>query len=185
MATPLPPSCNYQSGSGARLYIQPADCTKAPWSVGTTFTPVFTNVDSDSDYFVGNFTGVPDFAAGFENVQVFTAAGNGWSSTIKGSASGGGSFTVQMDADSPLADGASAATHGRVRSGDLYDFVITFGFTEPAGSDASDMIVGRFRAGKASVPIRVAGDAIEITVPIMTHGEVNGDVAGLLNAPAS
>lgn len=184
MATPNPPSCNYQSGSGARLYIQPADCTKAPWSTGATFSPSFTNVDSDSDYFVGNFSGIPDFGAGFDTVQVFTAAGNGWASTIKGAASGGGSFTVVMDSDAPIS-GATASSNGRVRSGSLYDFVITFGFTEPTGTDASDMIVGRFRAGKASVPIRVAGDAVEITIPIMTHGEVYGDVASLLNAPAS
>ena len=181
MATRLPPSCNYQSGSGARLYIQPADCAKAPWSAGTTFTPVFTGVDSDSDYFVGNFSGVPDFAAGFENVQVFTAAGNGWGSTIKGAGSGGGSFTVVMDSDSPI----GTTGNGHVLSGELYDFVITFGFTEPSGSTAADMVVGRFRAGKANVPIRVAGDAVELTIPIMTHGEINGDVAGLVNAPAS
>lgn len=177
MATPLPPSCNYQSGSGARLYIQTADCTKAPWSTGTTFTPVFTNVDSDSAFFVGNFSGIPDFSAGFENVQVFTAAGNGWGSTIKGAGSGGGSFTVVMDSDAPIGD--------QVQSGELYDFVITFGFTEPAGSDASDMIVGRFRAGKTSIPVRVAGDAIELTIPLMTHGEILGDTAGLLNSPSS
>jgi len=139
--------------------------------------PVFTNVDSDSAFFVGNFSGAPDFSAGFENVQVFTAAGNGWSSTIKGAGSGSGSFTVVMDSDAPLAD--------QIVSGELYDFVITFGFTEPGGSDASDMIVGRFRAGKASVPVRVAGDAIEITIPIMTQGEVFGDTAGLANLPAS
>lgn len=181
MATPLPPSCNYQSGSGARLYIQLADCTKSPWSIGATFVPVFTTVTSSSAFFVGNFSGAPDFSAGFENVQVFTAAGNGWSSTIKGAGSGSGSFTVVMDKNSPI----GATGSGHVLSGELYDFVITFGFTEPAGSNAANMIVGRFRSGKASVPIRVAGDAVEITIPIMTHGEVFGDTASLLNSPAS
>lgn len=185
MATPAPPSCNYQSGSGARLYIKLADCTKAPWSAAATFLPDFTNVDSDSDYFLGNFSGIPDLGAGFDTVQVFTAAGNGWGSTIKGAGSGNGSFNIVMDSDSPLADGSSTATNGKFRSGELYDFVITFGFTEPAGSDASDMIVGRLRAGKAGVPVQVSGEAVMITLPFMTHGEVWGDMAGLSNLSQS
>lgn len=179
MATPLPPSCDYQSGAGARLYIQIADCTKAPWSVAATFTPVFTGVDSDSDYFLGNFAGIPDLGAGFDTVQVNTAAGNGWASTIKGAGSGNGSFSLIMDSASPLADGTSLTTGGKIRSGELYDFVITFDYTEPAGSDASDMIVGRFRAGKASVPVQVSGEAVSITLPFITHGPVYGDIAGL------
>lgn len=173
MATPLPPSCNYQSGSGARLYIQAADCTKAPWSSGATFTPSFTSVDSDSDKFVGNFSGIPDLSAGFDTVQVFTAAGNGWNSTIKGAGSGSGSFNVIMDSDAPLAD--------QIVSGTLYDFVITFGFSEPAGSDASDMVVGRFRAGKPSLPVQLSGEAIMISIPFMTQGEVFGDVIAARN----
>jgi hypothetical protein len=177
MATPNPPSCNYQSGSGARLYVQEADCSKAPWSSSATFNPSFTNVDSDSDYFVGNFSGIPDLSAGFETVQVFTAAGNGWNSTIKGAASGQGSFNLVMDKDSPLGD--------LIVSGNLYDFVITFGFTEPSGSDASDKVVGRFRAGKASLPVQLSGEAIMISLPFMTNGPVYGDPLALTNAPGS
>lgn len=177
MATPNPPSCNYQSGSGARLYIQVADCTKAPWSVAAAFSPVFTGVDSDSANFVGNFSGIPDLSAGFDTVQVFTAAGNGWNSTIKGAGSGSGSFNVVMDKDSPLAD--------QIVSGTLYDFVITFGFTEPSGSDGSDKIVGRFRAGKPSLPVQLSGEAILMSIPFMTQGEVFGDVLGGRVAPAT
>ena len=174
MPNPNPPSCNYQSGSGARLYVQAADCTKSPWSPAAAFAPVFTGIDSDSANFVGNFSGIPDLAAGFDTVQVFTAAGNGWSSTIKGAASGSGSFNLIMDKDAPLG--------GQIVSGSLYDFVITFGFTEPtAAIDASDMIVGRFRAGKASIPVQVSGEAVTISIPFMTNGEVFGDVAALLN----
>lgn len=174
MATPLPPSCNYQSGSGARLYIQAADCTKAPWSAGATFSPSFTNVDSDSSYFVGNFSGIPDLSAGYDTVQVFTAAGHGWNSTIKGAGSGSGSFNVVMDSDAPLAE--------QIVTGNMYDFVITFGFTEPAGSDASDMVVGRFRAGKPSLPVQLSGEAILLSIPFMTNGPVYGDTLGLSNA---
>lgn len=177
MATPNPPSCNYQSGSGARLYIQTADCTKAPWSAGASFSPSFTSVDSDSAFFVGNFSGIPDLSAGFDTVQVFTAAGNGWNSTIKGAGSGNGSFNVIMDSDAPLAD--------QITSGTMYDFVITFGFTEPAGSDASDMVVGRFRAGKPSLPVQLSGEAIMLSIPFMTNGPVYGDVLGLSNAASS
>ena len=177
MATPNPPSCNYQSGSGARLYIQLADCTKAPWSAATTFLPVFTSVDSDSAYFVGNFSGIPDLSAGFDTVQVFTAAGNGWSSTIKGAGSGSGSFNLIMDKDAPLGD--------MIQSGEMYDFVITYGFTEPTGSSAADMTVGRFRAGKASTPVQVSGEAVTISLPFITNGEVYGDSLGLGNLAPS
>jgi len=177
MATPLPPSCNYQSGNGARLYIQAADCTKSPWSPAATFAPSFTGIDSDSDAFVGNFSGIPDLSAGFDTVQVFTAAGNGWNSTIKGAGSGSGSFNIVMDSDAPLGD--------QIVSGNMYDFVITFGFTEPAGSDASDMVVGRFRAGKPSLPVQLSGEAIMISIPFMTNGQVFGDTLGGLNSPST
>ena len=171
MATPNPPTCKYQSGSGARLYIQAADCEKAPWSSAAAFVPSFTGVTSDSAFFVGNFSGIPDLGAGFDTVQVFTAAGNGWSSTIKGAASGSGSFNLVMDKDAPLGD--------QIVSGELYDFVITFGFAEPTGADASDKVVGRFRAGKASVPVQVSGEAVMISLPFMTNGPVYGAAAGL------
>ena len=171
MATPNPPSCNYQSGSGARLYIQVADCEKAPWSVATAFLPSFIGVTSDSAFFVGNFSGIPDLGAGFDTVQVFTAAGNGWGATIKGAASGSGSFNLVMDKDAPLGN--------QILSGELYDFVITYGFTEPTGADASDKIVGRFRAGKAGVPTQVSGEAVLISLPFMTNGPVYGSPAGL------
>lgn len=177
MATPLPPSCNYQSGSGARLYIQTADCTKAPWSASSAFSPSFAGVDSDSSNFVGNFSGIPDLSAGFDTVQVFTAAGNGWNSTIKGAGSGNGSFNVVMDKDSPLAD--------QILSGEMYDFVITYGFTEPTGSTAADQVIGRFRAGKPSLPVQLSGEAIMISIPFMTSGPVYGDVLGLASAPST
>lgn len=176
MTTPV--SCNLLSGAGFRLFIQPADCTKAPWSSSSTFSADFTGVDSDSAYFLGNFSGVPDLRVGFANQEVYVAAGEGFSSTIKGASSGSGTFNIVMDKDSPIA-GASAGALGSVRSGTLYDFVITADFSDPTGTDGTGQIIGRFRAGQFSLPLQLSGEPVTLSIPVNFHGRVYGDILGL------
>lgn len=181
----MPASCNLLSGKGARLFAQHADCAKAPWSPSTTFAPSFSGVTVASAFFFGNFSGVPDFTYGSEVQEVNVAAANGATVTAEGRTGGRGTFTIIMDADSPLADGGDPAAEGKIRSGQLFDFVITFNLTEPTGNTAADKIVGRFRAGAPSVPIRLSGEMIEISIPFITHDVVYGDVVGQPNLSGS
>lgn len=181
----MPASCNLLSGKGARLFAQHADCTKAPWSPSTTFAPSFSGVTTSSDFFFGNFSGVPDFTYGSEIQEANVAASNGATVTVEGRTTGRGTFTLVMDADSPLADGSDPDAEGKIRSGQLFDFVITFNLTEPTGATAADKIVGRFRAGAPSMPIQLSGELILISIPIVTHDRIYGDVIGQPNLSTS
>ena len=175
MGTPtVPPSCYLLSGAGARLFVQPADCSKAPWSSSASYSPaaILGALTAAADpEFIGNFSGIPDLKVGFVNQEVFVAAGNGFASSIAGAASGSGTFNMIMDETTSLYSAG-------IISGALLDFCITFNGTDPAG-DASVEIIGRCRVGQPSLPVQLSGEAIMVSIPFITHGQVFGAVIGL------
>lgn len=164
-------ACRYLSGKTARLWmVLAADCSKAPFSPAAAFAPVWTGLDTAAATYIGNFTAFPNLQYGSAINPVNTAELLGSTGTVEGVESGQAAFQVQHDGDVPIGD--------KVKSGKLYDFVITFDFTTPGGANAADKIVGRLRTGPFGVPINLNGENLLINIEGQTDGPVYGDVIG-------
>lgn len=181
------PSCDYRSGKSARLWlvkVSSGNCANAPFSTTAVFNPVWTGLDTDAASYLGNFSKFPDLNIGSNINPVFTAEGNGWQKTVEGASMGNANFSVIMDASRPIGH----ASYANVKSGSLYDFVITFGFTDAAdltAGSADSAIVGRLRVGKIGSPIDLAGGNVEQSVEGLTDGPAWGWLIGQLNTPSS
>jgi hypothetical protein len=164
--------------------VQSADCGNAPFSASTAFNPVWTGLDTASVHYIGNLTKIPGLNYGSTNNPTFTASGNGAQQTVEGVESGDTSFTAQFDSSAPLGDPAGKD----LTSGDLYDCVVTFGFTDAAdltAGSAADAIVGRMRLGKFGTPIELSGANIEQSVEGMSDGRWYGSIIGQPNTASS
>lgn len=149
------------------------DDSLAPFSVAATFLPVYTGLDTAHARYIGNFLGSPDLKYGPAINPTHTAECLGAEATVEGVESGDFNFQVQHDANNPIGS--------KIVSGNLYDFVVTYNFTNPSGSNSADKITGRVRVGQVTVPSNLNGDNIVVSLQGKTHGKVYGDVIGRAN----
>ncbi len=174
------PACDYRSGKSARLWlvkVESANCGNAPFSSSASFAPTWTGLNTTATSYIGNFSKFPDLNVGSTINPVFTAEGNGWQKTVEGAGSGNANFSVILDSSRPLGDPAGQ----NIKSGSLYDFVITFGFTNASdltANSAAGAIVGRLRIGKIGNPIDLGGGNVEQSIEGLTDGPVYGRMVG-------
>lgn len=180
-------ACDYRSGKTARLWlvkVTSANCENAPFSATVAFNPVWTGLTQTATSYIGNFEKFPDLNVGSAINPVFTADGKGFQRTVEGVGSGTANFSVIMDGSKPIGDPAGQ----NILSGQLYDFVVTFGFTDAANltaGSAAGAIVGRLRVGKIGTPIDLGGANVSLSIEGMTDGQIFGSVVGLTNTATS
>lgn len=170
-------ACDYKSGANSVMWVvKEPDCALPPFTAsGTTFNPDFSNCTNTDDTFL---CGLESFnlTYGPEIQEIFVAALAGSSGTVEGVKKGNGEIVMVHNSDKPLGDIFAV--------GKLHDFCVSLdGTVDITGdSDAALKIVGRFRCGQVQLPFNLNGEVVRITVPIMTHGVVYGDLIGAENS---
>lgn len=176
-------NCSYSSGANLRLWctqVTAGNCSNAPFSSGTTFSPSYTGLDTTSADYVGAAESF-NLTFGYEIQNVNTAELLGATGTVRGVAGGSGEMVVITDTENPIGD--------VIQSGALYDFVVTIGkltsgVVVPVNATDADAekITGRCRFGQCQLTLNENGEVIRGTFPFNTHGLVYGLAIG---APAS
>lgn len=172
-------NCSYASGDSVRLWctaVTAGNCSNAPFSSGTTYSPSFSGLDTTSGDFVGALESF-NMTYGREIQTVNTAELLGATGTTRGVASGSGEAVVIVDVENPIGD--------IIQSGGLYDFVATVGklvsgVVVPVNATDADAekIVGRSRIGQCQVTLNENGEPIRGTFPFTTHGLAYGLLIG-------
>lgn len=176
-------NCSYSSGSLARAWlvaVTSGNCSNAPLSTGTSYSPVFTGLDTDSADYVGQLESF-NITYGHKIEEVNTAELLGATGTVMGVAAGNGEMVFIADPENPLGD--------IVQSGSLYDFVVTIGKLSSgvmipvnASTSGAEKIVGRLRVGQCQAQINESGEPVRLTMPFTTHGLTYGLLISSIDA---
>jgi hypothetical protein len=156
--------------------VTSGNCSNAPFSSGTTFSPSYAGLDTTSADFVGALESF-NINYGREIQTVNTAELLGATGTVRGVAGGTGEMVVVTDVDNPIGD--------IIQSGALYDFVVTVGklvsgVVVPVNATDADAekITGRVRFGPCQLTLNENGEVMRGTFPYTCHGLAYGLVLG-------